>query len=222
MAQARRILLAQEQAILRDGLRAILSPVNDLEVVADAAHPREAVRLAAGLKPDLVIIDLSMPHASGIEALSELRRVSPATKVLVVAVHKTEEYASAAFEAGADGYFTKDLSASELVVACRAVLAGMGYACVPCPAAAAASAPLDGGSGGESASRCSTHSKLSTRERDVLKLVAEGRRTREIATYLFISPRTVDRHRAMLMKKLNLHSVPALTTYAIEHGLVGR
>ncbi|WLT32293.1 response regulator transcription factor [Geothrix sp. PMB-07] len=211
-----RLVIADDHTILREGLKALMGARPDLEVVGEATDGREAVRCAEELKPDLMMLDLSMPRSNGLEALKEIKRVSPGTKVLVLTVHKTEDYVFTALQAGADGYVLKDSSASELTLAVRSVLNGERYL-----APAIASTVVMGylGAKDPTAMRPS-FDELTTREREVLKLIAEGYRTKDIAEYLCISPKTVEKHRANLMDRLNLRTVSSLTTYAIEKGLV--
>ena len=214
--QTHRLVIAEDHTILREGLKALLSTRADLEVVGEATDGREAVRAVQELNPDLILLDLSMPRSNGLEALKEIKRVSPQTKVLVLTVHKTEDYVFTALQAGADGYVLKDSSAAELTLAVRSVLNGERYL-GPAIAGTVVSGYL--GSRDGKPLRPS-FDDLSTREREVLKLIAEGYRTKDIAEYLCISPKTVEKHRANLMDRLNLHTVSALTTYAIEKGLV--
>jgi DNA-binding NarL/FixJ family response regulator len=214
--QTHRLVIAEDHTILREGLKALLSTRADLEVVGEATDGREAVRAVQELNPDLILLDLSMPRSNGLEALKEIKRLSPQTKVLVLTVHKTEDYVFTALQAGADGYVLKDSSASELILAVRSVLSGERYL-GPAIAGTVVSGYL--GSRDGKPLRPS-FDDLSTREREVLKLIAEGYRTKDIAEYLCISPKTVEKHRANLMDRLNLHTVSALTTYAIEKGLV--
>ena len=213
-----RLLIAEDHAIVRDGLRALLAGLADVEVVGEAVDGMEAIRLANELEPDLILLDLSMPRTSGLEALKEIKRLHPQTQILVLTVQKAEDYVRAALHAGADGYVLKDSTSAELFLAIRSVLAGNHYLS---PAIASTVVGLYLGAMEGAATRTPFDS-LSDREREVLKLLAEGQRTREIADYLFISPKTVEKHRANLMEKLNLHNVPALTTYALEKGLVER
>jgi DNA-binding NarL/FixJ family response regulator len=213
-----RILIAEDHTILRDGLRALLAGLPEVEVVGEAVDGLEAIRLANELQPDLILLDLSMPRTSGLEALKEIKRLHPGTQILVLTVQKAEDYVHAALRAGADGYVLKDSTSAELFLAIRSILAGNHYLS---PAIASTVVGLYLGAKDGVANRTSFDS-LSDREREVLKLLAEGQRTREIADYLCISPKTVEKHRANLMEKLNLHNIPALTAYAIEKGLVGR
>jgi DNA-binding NarL/FixJ family response regulator len=211
-----RIVLAEDHTILREGLKALLSSQPDLQVVGEASDGREAVRCAEELHPDLMLLDLSMPRFNGLEALKEIKRVSPDTKVVVLTVHKTEDYVFTALQAGADGYVLKDSTSTELMIAVRSVLNGERYLA---PAVATTVVSRFLGSATDSTPRPS-FGDLTSREREVLKLIAEGYRTKEIAVHLCISPKTVEKHRANLMDRLNLRTVSALTTYAIERGLV--
>ena len=211
-------MIAEDHTILREGLCALFAQRPDLTVVGEASDGREAIRCAEELQPDLMLLDLSMPRTNGLEALQDIKRVSPRTRVLVLTVHKTEDYVFTALKAGADGYVLKDSTAAELLLAVRSVLDGERYLAPPI-----ASRVISGylGTRDDPSPRLS-FTELSTREREVLKLIAEGYRNREIGEYLCISPKTVEKHRANLMEKLQLHSVPGLTAYAIEKGLITR
>jgi len=211
-----RIVIVDDHTILRDGLRALLSSRPDLEVVGEAVDGREGVRVAEDLQPDLLLLDLNMPKANGLEALKEIRRVSPGTKVLILTVQKGEDYIFEGLQSGADGYALKDSSSAELFHAVRSVLAGERYLS---PAIATTVVARYVG-GKDQPALHNPFGDLSVREREVLKLLAEGHRSREIAEFLCISPKTVEKHRANLMEKLNLHSIPALTAYAIDRGMV--
>jgi DNA-binding NarL/FixJ family response regulator len=211
-----RILIAEDHTILREGLKALLGGLPEHRVVGEAVDGMEAIRMANDLQPDLVLLDLSMPRTNGLEALQEIKRSNPQIRVLILTVQKAEDYVHAALRAGADGYVLKDSSSSDLFQAIRCVLAGERYLS---PAVATALVNLYLGGRDQAANR-SPFDILSPREREVLKLLAEGYRTRDIGEHLCISPKTVEKHRASLMEKLNLHTLPALTTYAIEKGLV--
>jgi len=212
----REILIVEDQAIMREGLRALLSNCSGIKVVGEAADGCLGVRMFKKLHPDVVLMDLSMPKMNGIESLKQIKRVKEEARVLMLSVHNTEEYGRAVLKAGADGYIQKDCSSAELVKAINDVFDGRTYI-YP-----SVSEPLVQGYGdGKTRDKGSSWDSLTDRERQVLKLVAEGYRNREIAEFLFICPKTVEKHRTNLMKKLDLHSVAALTTYCLQRGLVG-
>jgi DNA-binding NarL/FixJ family response regulator len=211
-----RLVIAEDHAILRDGLRSLLESKADYEIVGEATDGREAIRCTDECRPDLVLLDLSMPRTNGIEALKEIKRVRDQTRVLVLTAYKNEDYVFAALKAGADGFVLKDASADELFTAVKSVLDGERFLS-PAVATTVVAAYLGTK---EATTPQSPYDELSVREREVLKLVAEGYRTRDIAEYLCISPKTVEKHRANLMDRLSLHTVSALTAYAIEKGLV--
>jgi two-component system, NarL family, response regulator NreC len=213
-----RILLVEDHRILREGLRAILSAQPDLAVVGEAADGGEAIHRAQELQPDLVVLDLSMPRMNGLDALKDIKRVAPAARVLILTVQHGEEYVLGALQAGADAYLSKDSSADELLQGVRSVAAGRRYLGGSIATEFVQAYLKDGAPKGPGASR----DPLSRREREVVKLVAEGYRSREIGTYLCISEKTVEKHRANLMRKLHLNNVSDLTAYAISKGLVTR
>ncbi|MEW6439772.1 MAG: response regulator transcription factor [bacterium] len=212
----KRILIAEDHTILREGLRVLLSSNPDFEVVGEAEDGREAIRGTASLKPDLVLLDLSMPRMNGMEAISEIKRTSPVTKIVALTVHNAEEYVLAALQAGADGYVLKDAKHSELVMALRSVFSGKRYL-----SPGVSEKIIEGYLEGKKVTQCgSTWDSLTRREREILKLIAEGFKNKEIADFLHLSVKTVEKHRSNIMEKLNLHNVSALTAYAIEKGLV--
>ena len=218
MQERRRIVIAEDYTILREGLRALLSSDPELEVVGEAEDGGVAVQCTAKLKPDLVLMDLSMPKMSGIEAIREIKKKSPGTKILVLTIHNTEEYILATLKAGADGYALKDSTQGELLMAVKRVLQGKRYL-----SPGISEQVIDGYLEGRKDLRPRTSwDTLTGREREILKLIAEGYKSKQIAEYLCISPKTVEKHRSNLMQKLNLHSSPALTALAIEKGLIGR
>jgi DNA-binding NarL/FixJ family response regulator len=216
MREKGRIVIAEDHTILREGLRALISSQEDLEVVGEAGDGREAVRQVEGLTPDLILMDLSMPKMNGVEAIREIRKRIPQTRILALTVHKTEEFILEVLQAGADGYIPKDASSNELMMAIRSVLMGKRYLCP-----SVSKVVIEGYLESRRASAASTPwETLTKREREILKLIAEGHKNKEIADYLCISVKTVEKHRANLMKKLDLHSAAALTAYAMERGLV--
>ena len=220
MAEPFRILIADDHGIMREGLTALLVGEPDLQVVGTANNGREAIRSAAQLEPHLIIMDVSMPLTDGPEAITHIKRRNPAIKVLVLTFHTDDSHIHNALRSGADGYVLKDDSRPELLNAIRSVLSGKSYIS-PAVCDRVVNGYLGGGRTMESAARGEVGaSALTTREREILKLVAEGHRTREIAKFLSLSPKTVEKHRSNLMRKLNLKSAAAVTTYAIVNGFV--
>jgi two-component system response regulator NreC len=214
----KRIVIAEDHTILREGLRALLSSAPDLEIIGEAVNGRDAIQCAETMEPDLILMDLSMPKMSGMDAVREIKRRSPGIKVLVLTVHKTDEYILASLEAGADGYVLKDATKTELMSAITTVLKGKRYL-----SPEVSGKVIDGYLAGKKSIKVrSVWDVITSREREILKLVAEGYKNKEIADYLCISAKTVDKHRTNLMKKLDLHSVSALTALAIEKGLVAK
>jgi two-component system, NarL family, response regulator NreC len=218
MGQKVRIVIAEDHTILREGLKALISTNPNFEVVGEAEDGREAIRCVEKLKPDLILSDLSMPRMNGMEAIREIKKRSPDTKVMVLTVHRTEEYILAALKAGAEGYVLKDSTHSELMLAVKNILSGKRYI-----SPGISEKVIEGYLEGKKALKTRTSwETLTQREREILKLIAEGYRNKEIADYLCISVKTVEKHRANLMDKLDLHSVSALTAFAMEKGLVLR
>jgi RNA polymerase sigma factor (sigma-70 family) len=213
-----KIVLVEDHTILREGLKALLSAEPDFEVVAEAGDGREAVHCIRKLKPDLILTDLSMPRMNGMEAIREIKKESPKAKILVLTVHKAEEYILATLKAGADGYLLKDATRDELLMAARKVLSGKPYL-----SPEISDKMIEGYLEGRKSLKAQTAwETLTAREREILKLIAEGYKNKEIADDLCISVKTVEKHRANLMEKLNLHNAQALTAFAIDHGLVTR
>ena len=216
MSQKVRIVIAEDHTILREGLRSLLSSNPSFEIVGEAEDGREAIKCVEKFKPDLILTDLSMPRMNGMEAIKEIKRESPTTKVLVLTVHRAEEYILATFRAGADGYLLKDSTHAELVMAVKKVLSGKQYIS-PEISEKVIEGYLDGRRTLKTKSSWET---LTQREREILKLIAEGYKNKGIADDLCISVKTVEKHRANLMEKLDLHSIQALTAFAIERGVV--
>ena len=217
MPDVSRIIIAEDHTILRDGLRALLESDPRFEICGEASDGREAVDRAADLTPDLILMDLSMPRLHGLDAIREIKKSRPETKVLVLTVHKNEEYILAALEAGADGYVLKEASHLELEMAIHCVLSGKRYLS-PDISGLVIDGFLEGKRG---AKPVGAWDSLTPREREILKLIAEGHTSRQIADLIFISIKTVERHRANLMRKLDLHNASALTALAMEKGLIG-
>jgi len=209
-----RILLADDHAIVREGVRSLLEAQADMEVVGEASHGEQALDLARALQPDIVVMDIGMPGMNGLEATRALKAAQPQTHVLVLTMHEGEEYFFRILAAGASGYLLKGAGSAELLSAIRAVQQG-GVYLYPTMAKKLMSDYLKGhesGMGGDD--------PLTQREREVLKLIAAGKTNREIAEDLVLSVNTVQTHRLHLMEKLNLHNRTELIKYAIRRGLI--
>jgi two-component system response regulator NreC len=218
MPQKHRVVIAEDYTILREGLRSLLSSHSEIDVVGEAEDGRQAIQMVEKLKPDLILMDLSMPRMNGMDAIREIKKHCPATKVLVLTVHKAEEYILATLQAGADGYALKDATHGELALAVRNVLAGKPYL-----SPGISEKVIEGYLNGRKTFKTTTSwGTLTQREREILKLIAEGYKNSEIADYLYISVKTVEKHLANLMKKLDLHNTSTLTAFAIEKGLVSK
>ncbi len=216
MTRKQKIVIAEDHTILREGLRSLLSSNEKYEIVGEAEDGRDAIRCVEKLAPDLLLIDLSMPIMNGMEAIRDIKKRHPEIKIIALTVHKTEEYILATLDAGADGYVLKDATHNELLMAISSVLSGKPYLS-PGVSEKVIEGYLEGRRTLKASSAWDT---LSQREREVLKLIAEGYKNKEIADILFISIKTVEKHRSNLMKKLSLHNAAALTAFAIEKGLI--
>lgn len=213
------ILLVDDHQVVRAGLKNLLETEEDFRVVAEASNGQQALELAAAHHPDVVLMDITMPQMDGIEATRRMAQACPTCRVLALTVHDDREYFFTMLQAGASGYLTKAAAADELTMAVRAVAAGHVYL-----QPALASWLLEGmrqfPANHESATDWPALDVLSPRELEVLRMVAEGLTTPEIAEKLGLSPKTVSRHRERIMEKLGLHSVALLVRYAIRHGLI--
>jgi DNA-binding NarL/FixJ family response regulator len=216
VSEKQRVLIVDDHTIIREGLRSLLSSHPDLEVIGEASDGKEAIRLTEKLSPALVLMDLSMPRMGGVEAIREIKRNRPRTKILALTVNDSEEYVLAALQAGAEGYILKDSTHAELAQAIQKILAGKRVL-----SPSISEKVIEGYLAGKKTEQFKTPwDILTNREREILKLIGEGHKSREIADLLCISLNTVEKHRSNLMEKLNLHSVSALTAYAIEKDLV--
>jgi DNA-binding NarL/FixJ family response regulator len=210
-----KIFLADDHAVVRDGLNALLDAQSDLSVIGTAANGREAVQQVHQLNPDVVVMDVTMPELNGIEATYQICRNQPEIKVVILSMHGNTEHIVRALQVGACGYLLKDSAGMEVAQAVRSVATGQRYLSQKisdkvidayvrqydgCPD----TAPLD---------------RLSPRERETMQLVVEGKSTNEIAEILFLSPKTIETYRSRLMQKLDIHDLPSLVKFAIQHGL---
>lgn len=210
-----RILLADDHALVRRGVRMILDAEPDLEVVAEAGDGAEAVDLAREHRPDLAVLDISMPRMTGLQAARELRRRTPETRLLMLSMHDNEQYFFESLKAGASGYVLKSAADEDLVTACRAAMRGESFL-YPGVTSTLVRDYLQRMHRGERVPA----SVLTPREEEVVKLIAEGSSSKEIAALLTISLKTVERHRANVLAKLGLRDRVELTRYAIRSGLV--
>ncbi len=210
-----RVLVADDHAIVRTGIRHVLESEPGFAVVGEAATGAEALELATSLRPDVAVLDISMPDESGLRVAEELRRRVPTTHVLILSMHDNTEYVLESLRAGAHGYLLKDTAATELRGAIRAVRRGESFFSPPIASRLTAVVR------GDAAGQPDALSQLTARERQVLIGVAQGRTNREIALELGISHRTVETHRESLMRKLGVRTVAGLTRLALEAGLIG-
>ncbi len=211
-----RILIVDDHHIVRDGLCAILSVVPGLEVVGVAENGQIAVEQARKLMPHIILMDLSMPVMSGTEATRAIKQRFPAIKIIALTANKSHEHVLTTLAAGASGYILKDDNSSSLLNAIESIINGNSYLS-PGVCDKVLNGFLDSSNAADVGH---SRSRLTSREREVIKLVAEGYKNREIANHLSLSIKTVEKHRSSLMNKLDLHCVSALTTYAIEHSLI--
>jgi len=218
MNQKYRIMLVEDHAIIREGLRSLFSSERDFEVVAEAEEGRTALRLAENHRPDLVVTDLSMPQMDGIDLIATLKKQNPKIRVIALTVHRNDEYVLAALKAGADGYILKEANYSELITAARTALRGKHYLS-PEISGNLIQVYLEGEKGPRKKSPLET---LSRREREIVSLIADGQTNKGIADRLCISVKTVETHRYKIMSKLNVHNAAALITVALERGLIRR
>lgn len=207
-----RVFLVDDHTLMREGLRALLATTPDIAVVGDAGNGREALRRLDALDPDVVIMDIAMPELNGVEAAHLIRERFPAIRLIMLSMHSTAEYVYRALKAGAAGYLLKESAAGEVLAAVRAVHQGKRYLSPPVE-------QLVRASDASSAPSASPIDSLSTRERQVLQLVVEGKSSSEIARMINLSPKSVDTYRSRLMNKLLVNDVPSLVKFALAHGL---
>jgi DNA-binding NarL/FixJ family response regulator len=207
------VMLADDHAVVRDGLRALLEGGNDLQVVAVAGNGREAVAEALRLRPDIVIMDIAMPELDGVEATRRIVERSPETRVLILSMYLSAEHIYRALQAGAQGYVLKESAGEEVVDAIRALRAGKRYLSHRITETVIDDYLREG-------TNVSPLDSLSLRERDVLQLVVEGRTNAAIAQALSLSPKTVETYRARIMKKLKVKDTVELVKFSMRHGLI--
>ena len=218
MSKTNRIVIAEDHKILREGLRSLLTADGDMDVVGEAGDGMTAIRTIRKTLPDLVLLDLNMPKMDGIAVIREIKKHSPEVRILALTMYRNEDYILEVFNSGGDGYCLKSSGKEDLMTAIHTVLSGKPYV-----SPEISGLVLQGYLENRRKSRMiSSLETLTQREKEVLKLVGEGFQNKEIADYLCISPKTVEKHRANIMRKLDLHSASELTAYAIEKGLVVR
>lgn len=209
-----RVVLADDHAMFRQGVKRILKDVDALEIVGEAGDGLELLEVSRKTKPDMVIVDISMPNLRGLEATQEIKAVFPHVKVLILTMHRDKEYVYSAIAAGAEGYLLKEDADTELFFAIEKIRKGGRYV-----------SPILSGEltheliqASREAQPTSASNQLTLREKEVLKLIAEGKSHKQIAALLFISTRTVDHHRANIMRKLKIKDTANLTKYAVRQG----
>lgn len=214
-----RVLLADDHALVRAGIRALLAGLPDVESVVEAGDGQEALTVLRETKPDLALIDIAMPGLNGLELAARVAREAPGTRLVILSMHGTPAHVAQALRAGVSGYLLKDAAADELPVLLRAVMRGETYLS---PAISKqvvdgylgrATSPVTGGDG-------ATPDVLTSRQREILQLVAEGKSTKEVAQMLDVSAKTVETHRGQIMERLGIHDLAGLVRYAIRTGLV--
>jgi DNA-binding NarL/FixJ family response regulator len=209
-----RVLLVDDHALVLAGIRALVEELGGTKIVAEANNGRDAVTLAKQHKPDLVIMDISMKELNGIDATAQIKAELPATQVLILSMHNTEDFVRRAIKAGASGYLVKDSAPLELKMAIAAVMQGEVYLS-PRVSRHVVSGFLHGQTQSES-----SLDALTARQREILQMIAEGKSTKEIAFQLDVSVKTVETHRAALMHRLDIHDIPGLVLYAVRQGLI--
>ncbi len=209
-----RIVIVDDHDIIRAGIKSVLKPHAEYEVCAEAENGDQALECVEKFKPDILLLDISMPKISGLDIISRIKRVSPQTKIIIISVYKLGAYVLKALRQGVSGYLNKDNVAEELILALRRVATGKVYLgeAISEYLADLVKEPKD---------KIEAAATLNERESDILRLVVEGKTAKEIAEVLFISRRTVENYKNSILKKLNLHKTSDLIKYSLEHKLLG-
>lgn len=205
-----KLILVDDHKLLRDGLRNIIEQRSNMHIIGEASDGREGIKICSKLMPDVVVMDVAMPGLNGIEAAKQIHKAFPKIKIIGLSMHSTKQFIQGMFKAGAYGYLLKDGDSDELITAITTVMENKKY--------------LSKDINQEfltllKSGKVIEKAKLSSREKEVLQLIAEGKSSKEIGDILFLSPKTVDVHRNNIMKKIDLHTIPELTKYAIQEGL---
>lgn len=216
MTKPIQVILAEDHTIVRAGLRALLEQSERIEVIAEAKDGKEACNLATSLKPNVVVMDITMPNLNGIEATRRIKDDHPEIKVVMLTVHANEAYILQALRAGAEGYLVKQTAPEDLVSAVEAAAQGEAFLS-PLISKSVMENYLDHS---EDSYESDSLDSLTKREREVLQLIAEGKTTRQIAKQLFVSQKTIRNHRANMMSKLDVHNTASLTLYALRKGVI--
>jgi DNA-binding NarL/FixJ family response regulator len=212
-----RVLLADDHALVRAGISALLLRIPDLTIIAEADDGRQALQLIAAYHPDIALLDISMPELNGLEVAERITHEFPATRVIMLSMHVTSDYVLRAMRVGASGYLLKGAQLGELELAITSVARGETYLS-PAAAKHVIDSYRDQASG--AARAADAQERLTARQREILQLVAEGRTTKDIAQLLTLSAKTVEMHRAQLMERLDIHDVAGLVRYAIRTGII--
>ena len=209
------ILLADDHTLVRAGIRSLIQEMEDARILAEASNGREAVALAASLRPSIVVMDIAMPELNGIEATERIKRECPETHVLILSMHSSEDFVRRALAAGASGYLVKDSAPLELRLALEALCRGEVYV-----SSRVSKTLLQSLRQGKSDPATPTLQALTSRQREILQMIAEGKSTKEIAFTLEVSSKTIESHRAALMQRLGIRDLAGLVLYAVRHRLV--
>ena len=214
MKETLRILLAEDHALVRAGFKALIRNIEGMDVVAEAENGHQALDLIEKYRPDIVLMDIAMPELNGLEAAARSEKVSPDTKVIILSMHANEEYVLQSLKAGARGYLLKDAGPAELEIALKAVARGETFL------SPAVSRQVIDGYVKRNTDEMEPFSLLTSRQREILQLIAEGFSTKDIARRLDISVKTAETHRTQMMQRLDIHDVAGLVRYAIRIGIV--
>lgn len=214
--EKKKILIAENQNLFKEGLKLLLAPFREYTIAGDADDGLSTIRALQDLQTDLLLMDLALPKMNGIDVIKEIRRQDKALKILVLTEYKDDEHIFSSFQAGADGYILKQDSQAELLIAIKSVFSGKRYLSPSISERVIQGFLVDK----KRKKNGSIWENLTSREREILQLIAEGYKNKEIADLLYISVKTVGKHRSNLMKKLNLHNTASLTSYALNRGLI--
>jgi DNA-binding NarL/FixJ family response regulator len=209
-----KIVLVDDHKIMREGIRAMLETENSLEVVSEAENGREALEIALDIKPDIIIMDINMPDMNGTEATRQIRKSCPETRIIALSMHSDRFIVTDMLQAGASGYLLKDCSGQDIITAIRTVHAGKNFLSPEITGVV-----IEDYIQKSSKENPKSPAQLTTKEREVLQLIAEGNTSKEISSHLNIATKTVDSHRINIMNKLDIHNIAELTKFAIRYGI---